>query len=362
MEAIEVDAEREMEPRVFDPLTTPYEVDREKFPLDGSLEEQFTFLLRYAILAPSSHNTQPWKFRLFENSIAVYADYRRRLPVADPNHRELLMGVGAAIMNLRTAATHFGFECRVDYNFSGDSEMPVAFVTLNQTLPRKPAAESFEKLFYAISKRHTNRHPFLMARVPDAVLTRLCYLGEGTEASLFISTDPKKNSQVAHLVANAERLQQADPKFRKELGEWLRPNKTLKPDGMPGAAFGISDVASTLAPWAVKTIDMGGFRAKHDERLCIEAPALCVLCGEDSVPTWLAVGEVLERVLLTLTRDGLQFSFFNMPIEIPGARLELQEILGINSLPQLLLRIGYSLEKPALSPRRPVEDCIVHTL
>jgi hypothetical protein len=346
----------------FDPMRTPYEVDSLNFPEEGSAAEQWTHLLRYAILAPSSHNTQPWKFWLFDNGIAVFADYTRRLPVADPNNRELLMGVGAAIMNLRIAAAHFGFEARVDYNYAGDSEMPIAFVSLMRTLPRKQSDPTTEALFRSLTKRHTNRNPFLHARVPDSILARVAELGTDSGIVMRISTDPAINTEVARLVAKAERMQSANPEFRKELGEWLRPNRTQKPDGMTGAAFGISDVTSTLAPWVVKTVDLGNFRARHDERLCSEAPALLVLSGDDSVPTWLAVGELLEHVLLTLTRDGLQFSFFNMPVEIQEARLELREILGLNTWPQLLVRVGYCLEPPAPSPRRPVQDVIRSTI
>lgn len=358
MATIEVDDIKGMQTPAFDPLRTPYEVGNMPFPREGSLQEQFTHLVRYAILAPSSHNTQPWMFRLFENGVAVYADYTRRLPVADPDNRELLMGVGAAIMNLRIAAIHFGFDVRVDYNFSGDSELPIAFVSLSPSL-HSHGDEKIEKLFGAISRRHTNRHPFLAARVADVMMERYREAGEESEASIFISTDPKRNAAVAELVAYAGRLQQADPEFRKELGEWLRPNKTQKPDGMTGASFGIGDIPSAVVPWAVKSLDMGGMRAKHDERLCREAPALLVLYSEDSIPAWLGVGETLEGILLGLTRDGLQFSFFNMPIEIPEARLQLKEMLGLGMWPQLLLRIGYSMEQPVPSPRRPVEDCII---
>lgn len=348
-----------MDSPAYNPLVTPYEVEREPFPSMGTLREQFRHLLRYAILAPSSHNTQPWMFKLYDNGIAVFVDYTRRLPVADPDNREVLMGIGAAVMNLRIAAQHYGFTVRVDYNFSNASDLPIAFVALERERdPRRLQPES-EGLFLSIAKRHTNRHPFLMARVPDSLLNRLVEFAEQTEVALYLSTDPGTNARVAHLVALAEKAQQADPGFRKELAEWMRPNKTQKADGMTGAAFGISDVGSTLAPWAVKTLDLGSIRARHDERLCVEAPALCVLHSEDSIPAWLAVGEVLQRSLLTLTRDGLQFSFFNMPIEIPEARLELRQMLGLKTMPQLLLRIGYSLEKPASSPRRPVEECMV---
>lgn len=348
-----------MEQGTFDPLVTPYEVEREPFPSTGTLREQFIHLLRYAVLAPSSHNTQPWKFKLYDNGIAVYVDYTRRLPVADPDNREVLMGIGAAVMNLRIAAMHYGFSVRVDYNFSNASDLPIAFVALERERDSRRRDPENEGLFLSIVRRHTNRQPFLLARVPDTLLNRLMEFAHGTEVSIYLSTDPQINTRVAHLVALAERAQQADPTFRKEFAEWLRPNKTQKTDGMPGAAFGISDVGSALAPWAVKTLDLGAIRARYDERLCVEAPALCVLQSEDAIPAWLAVGEVLQHSLLALTRDGLQCSFFNMPIEIPEARLELRQMLGLKSLPQLLLRIGYSLEKPVPTPRRPVEECLI---
>jgi len=71
--------------------------------LGGPADEQAAFLLRYAILAPSTHNTQPWKFALVPGGIEVFADYSRRMPVVDPQ-QELLMSVGAAIFTLRVAA------------------------------------------------------------------------------------------------------------------------------------------------------------------------------------------------------------------------------------------------------------------
>ncbi|MDV7398242.1 hypothetical protein RZS08_42960, partial [Arthrospira platensis SPKY1] len=42
-------------------------------------------LVRYATLAPSSHNTQCWKFRLGEQSVSILPDFQRRCPVVDPD-------------------------------------------------------------------------------------------------------------------------------------------------------------------------------------------------------------------------------------------------------------------------------------
>ena len=53
--------------------------------------------------APSLHNAQPWRLRLEPAAIELYADPERRLPAVDPEDRELRMGCGAALYNLRLA-------------------------------------------------------------------------------------------------------------------------------------------------------------------------------------------------------------------------------------------------------------------
>jgi hypothetical protein len=343
-----------------DPLVTPYKVDGRDFPRNGSQEEQFRFLIRYAILAPSGYNTQPWMFAVNREGIAVYADYTRRLPIADPGNRELLMSVGAAIMNLRVAAAHFGFACRVDYDQSGDSERPLAFLSLSQH-DEDAHKNAMAALFPAITKRHTNRNPFLVTRIPESVLKTIRSLDDGIAVNIFVSTEGTVNQQVAELVALADRQQRSDVSFRHELAEWVRTNWTRRGDGIPGAALGAKGVGGVLAPWTTKVIDLGKIRAANDRNLCSLAPGLLVIYGEDSLPHWVEAGELLERLLLTVINEGLQYSFFNMPIEVPELRTALRGLLGLPAWPQLLLRIGFCLTEAATTPRRPFEEVIINS-
>jgi nitroreductase len=343
----------------FDAMSTPYEIDEREFPRSGSFEDQCLFLLQYAILAPSTHNTQPWKFAVHENGIEVFADYTRRLPVADPGSRELLMSVGAAIMNLRIAAAHFGLASRVDYDYSGVSERPLAMIGLAPAGSDAPVDPAWEGLFASITKRHTNRQPFLLSRIPGFVLDRLRKAAEGSQSSLILSTDGKVIEHVANLVAAADRIQQADPIFRKDVAEWMRPDRTEKYDGLTAASLGLTGVASTMSSWTTRALDLGRVRAAHDKNLCIEAPGLMVIAGEDAAPYWLDAGELLEKLLLTVTAEGLQTSYFNMPLQVPDLRLELRSLLGLSRWPQLLLRIGYCLTPTPVTPRRPLEDVLI---
>ncbi len=47
-----------------------------------------------ATLAPSVHNTQPWRFDLGPTSLDLSADATRRLPVIDPDGRQLRISCG----------------------------------------------------------------------------------------------------------------------------------------------------------------------------------------------------------------------------------------------------------------------------
>jgi hypothetical protein len=331
--------------------------DDSAFPAQGSFEERCRFLVRYAVLAPSTRNSQPWKFALHENGIDAYADYARRLPTADPGNRELLMSMGAAIMNLRVAAARFRFSCEVEYNHTGDSERPLAQVFLTAGMP---GDEELARLFPELTRRRTNRYPFLVSRVAATVQQHLLAAGEGYQSVLDISTDGEINKAVAELVAEADQRLLADPEYRRDVAEWMRPDQSDRMDGLPASSQGSRGILSTLGPWTARAIDLQRTLAARDKNLCMEAPALVTIAGEDTIPGWLDTGEMLEKLLLTISREGLQVSYFNMPVLLPDLRLKLRVILGLSTWPQLLLRVGYCLEETSMTPRRRIEDVIIH--
>lgn len=79
------------------------------FRIPSSIRTDYLFMIEQAVKAPSGHNTQPWKFRLFSDHIDILPDFSRALPVVDPNHRELFVSLGCAAENLCIAAAHRGW-------------------------------------------------------------------------------------------------------------------------------------------------------------------------------------------------------------------------------------------------------------
>ncbi|HYK88293.1 MAG TPA: nitroreductase [Acidobacteriota bacterium] len=339
----------------YQPRVTPWEIEEEDFTLLPSFQERIRFLLKYAILAPSGHNTQPWRFKLEPEGLCVYVDSKRRLAIADPDDRELNISIGAALMNLRVAAARFGFSCDVEYNADPADD-------LRATVRLSPLGGSFSELkdiFPSITKRHTNRRPFASRSLNEAALWKLRKSAIGEQASLRIILDREKLARLAELIASGDRIQLSDAAFRRELGAWIRPNSSHESDGMSGDSFGVPDLFSWGGPWLVKTFNTGRIRGKADARLAVNSAALVLLHGQDTLRSLLEAGELLERFLLTLTAMRVQYSFFNQPVEIPELREELRRVLALPDMPHLLFRIGYADPVTRPMPRRPLETVLV---
>src|SRR3954454_10466414 len=66
-----------------------------------------------ATLAPSVHNTQPWRFHLRDGRLGVYVDRGRQRPVLDSSSRQMIVSVGCALMNARVSAAGDGIGLEV---------------------------------------------------------------------------------------------------------------------------------------------------------------------------------------------------------------------------------------------------------
>src|SRR5512135_3065427 len=83
-------------------------IDSSGLPMSGTGIDKARFAVCYAVLAPSSHNTQPWRFIVNGDELLVCADRTRSLANIDPFDRELIISCGAALLNLRVALAYFG--------------------------------------------------------------------------------------------------------------------------------------------------------------------------------------------------------------------------------------------------------------
>ncbi len=338
-----------------DPRVDPWLIDESEFHEIESHHDQMMFLIRYAVLAPSGHNAQPWSFKVTRDGVEVYADYSRRVAVADPHDRELLMSVGAAITNFRVAAAHFGFESTVMYQDRPEESLPVALLALRETCA--PPAELC-RLFAAITARHTNRKVFQTREVEPNALAQLNEF-IATHTSFVHFLVPRDRDRAAELVERADRILLKSAGFRSELADWVRPSTTQAADGVCADGLGIPNPFAAATPWFLRRFDLGGIQARRDRNLVEHSAALLVIASEDDRVSLIRAGETLELLLLLLTRLRLQYSFVNTPIEVETLRSELWATIRSPHPPQLLLRIGYARSVPRPQPRRNAERTLV---
>lgn len=338
----------------YDPRVDPWQIDEAEFHEAEGVPAQLEFLLRYATLAPSSHNSQPWSFRIVPEGLAVFADYSRRLPVGDPIDRELLMSIGAAITNFRVAAAHFGFETTALYESLESESEPVAVIVVRETSNRQ---QDLRRLFSAIPHRRTNRHVYEQRALDPAALDTLCdFMEEHSDLVQFVV--PHDQPRAAELVAEGDRTLMSSPAYRRELASWMRPNESSATDGMCGDAFGIRGPVAALSGWMLRSFDLGPTQAAHDRELVEKAAGLLVITADDDRVSLVRAGETLELLLLLLTTLDVQYSFMNQAVSLEALRRELWSMVRSERPPQLMLRIGYARSTTRAMPRRSVTEVV----
>ena len=336
-------------------------INEDDFPVTGSIADKLKFLLKYAVFAPSSHNTQPWKFEIRENAIELYADKTRALPVADPDDRELIISCGAALFHLRIAIRYFGYGDVVEILPDRNNLNLLARINLGS----KRITQLEENLmFRAISKRCTNRLNFKDERLPQSLMKDLEFAccSEGEWLQICTQRIPiAKRDAVVSLITEGDLLQMADPLFRRELAQWIHPATNPSHDGIPSYAQGLNKRLDGLTPlisYAIRSFNFGKSQAARDRRLAIQAPVLMLISSMSDRPAdWLSTGEALAHLLLRARVEDIWASFFNQPIQVPQLRSRLQTLFPETGYPQILLRLGYAREvKP--TPRRSVDEVL----
>jgi hypothetical protein len=327
------------------------------FPLTGSPPEQLAALIPFAILAPSICNSQPWLFRLSGDVLELREDPRRRLPVSDPENRELVISCGAALAGLEIALHNFGYASITEIcPDPAEPELLARIVRGNHTDPL-PAER---RLFDAITRRHTYRGTFLPRVIEPDLMDEFEFIASRHEAWFHILQSDAHRELLADLVTEGDRTQMSDPLFREELAGWLRPARSSSPDGMPGPAFGFNTAQSLVLPLVVRTFDTGGGKAAHDSELALGSPLLAIFATErDTRKDWVRTGQALMRILLRATSNGVAASFLNQPIEVTALRARVAALLGSSVYPQLIVRMGHPADEVIRhTPRRAIEDVV----
>ena len=313
----------------------------------------FEFLVAQAVKAPSGHNTQPWKFRQNESAVEVYPDFDRRLPVVDPDDRELFVSLGCAVENLCLAAQTKGYKSAVSVGDTG-----VVTVSLAEEAGVKPSP-----LFNQIDTRQTNRSVYNSEEIALDVLKKLQSIRSEKGISVhYYARQTKQFNDIEQYVLQGNTNQMQKEAFKAELKSWMRFNKKHQDqtlDGLSYAVFGAPNVPRWMAePIMSMAINTRTQNKADREKIDSASHLVLFTTRENSRREWVNLGRTLQRFLLTATELGIAHAYLNQPNEQPEIAAEMAKTLDLDGeYPTVLLRVGYG-EQQAYSKRRSVGDVI----
>jgi len=323
-------------------------------------------VLPFAILAPSPHNTQPWKVAfLGKERIVLSIDRERLIPGCDPLGRQAFISIGAFLENLDLAAKSFGYRADIDLFPGGWPDMrtvpdtPIAHVDLGEDAGIRP-----DPLFMQIPLRHTNRRPFRRQEVPLHLVGEIAESYESPLVPFGFSPDRELIKTVAGLAGDAMKVELADIARREETLRNFRftdAEACRSPDGFGLAQSGYGTIARFF---------IGQFLLSRKK--ATTSPSLFARLAEKSVRVhaggaggigWLSTkgdhrveqvraGRAFQRVHLKATSLGLALHPITQLLadfpEMAGLGSTLYEYLGIpdTHTVQMLFLLGYARPVP----------------
>lgn len=319
----------------------PREVKPDDFPAAASTEDQLKFLVNYAVLAPSVHNTQPWLYRVLDRTVEVYADRSRALPVTDPEDRLLIISCGSTVQLFLDVLRAFGFD--TSCSIFPDLRDPDLLARITAS-PRPVDAPVDGDVIRAIKSRNTIRRGFLNLPLPGPFLERFAPDSEQLPASVCVISDAEAESLILAQLLQTERSYRDDIHYRRESESWMHPMRARSRDGVPMPPEESDPIASC---WS--TSDLSG-----------DATQLAVLTEKQDTPrAWLQTGQELMEVLLAASELGVNAAIMNLAPSSELVNALIRPIAGCEGDPILLLRFGRPRRK-LITPRRSPVDVMLH--
>jgi hypothetical protein len=306
-------------------------------------------VLSLATRAPSIHNSQPWRWRVGDESLHLYADPDRHLPNTDPDSRDLLLSCGASLHHAVVALAALGWQAKI--NRLPDPLHPAHLAVIE--VYRHPAAELDIALAAAIPRRRTDRRHYGWWPVPAADIT---LMGSRAARAGVMMRKVESLPKLQHVVAQAAWQHATDHDYLTELTAWS--GRYASVSGVPARNTPQSDPTAPLPG----RIFAGSALAQPPDTESADDGAVVLALGtkDDSRLARLRAGEGTSLVLLTATALGLSSCPVTEPLEIAETREAVRsDVFGVSGYPQMLLRVGWApvnADPLPSTPRRPLAD------
>lgn len=306
-------------------------------------------VLSLATMAPSVHNSQPWRWRVGARSLHLYADQRLQLPYTDPDLRDLVLSCGACLHHAVVALAALGWQAKIHRLPNPAEPNHLAAVTVS----RHPGSDVDVALASAIPLRRTDRRHYSPRRVPRDYIT---LMGARAARAGVMLRQVEGLPKLERIVAQAAAKHASNYGYLTELTAWSGRHGSLV--GVPARNAPQPDPTAAIP----SRVFSGAMLAQppHAGAADDHAAVLALGTEDDSRLARLRAGEATSLVLLTATALELASCPITEPLEIVETRDAVKiDVFGASGFPQMLLRIGWApidADPLPATPRRPVAD------
>jgi nitroreductase len=306
-----------------------------------------------ATRAPSVHNTQPWRWKVGESSLHLYADGSRHLTRTDPDRRDLLISCGASLHHAVVALAALGWQSRVRRLPNPAEPEHLAALTLTRYEP----GETDIAMAAAIPRRRTDRRVFSHWSVPRSDIAtigmRMARMGVQLR-------HVDVSNGVRAILAQAVSQHVHDGDYLRELTTWS--GRYASTAGVPARNIPASDPSASLPG----RIFAGAVLEQPTNATAARDHAVLLALGTnaDDDLARLRAGEATSMALLTCTSLGLSSCPVTEPLEVSGTRDAIRsEVFDGTDHPQMMLRIGWApvgADPLPSTPRRPIDEVVTN--
>ena len=319
-----------------------WQINENDFSHAASEIDKLNFFARYAILAPSGHNTQPWEFQDSGDKLVLSANMTRVLPYSGVQANEPYVSLGACIETLVLAGSGLGYQVNVHFTLKRNS---IAQFSLGKKIKPDPS------LLPAILDRVSNRYLYDTENLPDSTLKAVT-TNNFSDISVKVLSAEDEIGYVARETDLATHRIFGDKHFRLELSKWVRNNRTKQYDGMPGFVQEIPTPPSMLAKHIIKRINVSKDQSKKDtKRIIASANLIFVNIKNESLQALIDGGRIYARICVLAQQQQLATSGLGTAIIDPQSRTEIIKRFKLDGKPIAIIRIGKAAKQARHTPR-----------
>ena len=333
----------------------------EPWKLAGTYGEIRRDALSYALLAPNPHNRQPWVVELEgADTVVLYRDPEKDLPVTDPFGRQLTIGMGCFIelMEMAAAQMNYGVETVLFPEGEGPND-PVARCIF------MPGSATPDPLFGHVMDRRSHKEAFENTPVPSEAVAILSEFAT-------IVTAQEDVARLGQIASEAWLAEMSTQEAYMESIDLLRIGKAeinANPDGIDAGG----PMMETLALFGLFTHEaaadpnnpgsQGVIESTNDAILSAPAFVVQKTLG-NSRADQIAIGRDWLRLNLATTALGLALRPVSQALqEYPQVAKPYADIHALyapeGETVQMLGLLGYG-ETPARTPRWSLEEKLLN--